>query len=361
MNDKMNLDENNLENQQAVLETEAGAESAAMEDMTMEEPAVSEDVTVEEPAASEDVTMEEAAASEDATMEEPAVSEDAAVEEAAAPEEVSGADSPASEEASPEESETEEVSAGHPDPAVEASGPQSEEGEGSPEDDLSFDASDLIENPSTRLPICLCLDVSGSMVGEAIQELNEGVKVFFEALKEDEVALYAADLSIVTFDSQVKVIQEFSSLADAEESPVFEVGDMTYMGEAVNTVLDLLEKRKEEYQANGVDYYQPWLVLMTDGSPNGDEAKLGTAISRTTELIKNRKLTTFPIGIGEFADLASLEKFSPNRKPLRLQGLKFKEFFSWLSQSVAVTSQSMPGTSVPLDVEGLKGWADLSA
>lgn len=136
---------------------------------------------------------------------------------------------------------------------------------------------------------------------------------------------------------------------------------MTHMGEAVNLALDSLEKRKTEYQENGLDYYQPWLVLMTDGSPNGDALILDEAISRTAKLIHDRKLTTFPIGIGEHADLGALGKFSPTRSPLRLQGLKFKEFFSWLSQSVAATSQSMPGDSIPLDVEGLKGWADLSA
>ena len=223
-----------------------------------------------------------------------------------------------------------------------------------------FDASDLVENPSTRLPICLCLDVSGSMAGEAIEELNKGVEVFYEALKEDEVALYAADVSIITFDSKATLVQEFSSIAGSEAPPAFEAGGKTYMGEAVNIALDALESRKAEYQENGVDYYQPWLVLMTDGTPNGQLEELSKASDRTAKMIENRKLTVFPIGIGSRADLKSLEKFSPSRSPLRLQGFKFKEFFSWLSQSVAATSQSIPGESIPMDIKGLKGWADLS-
>ena len=223
-----------------------------------------------------------------------------------------------------------------------------------------FDASDLVENPSTRLPICLCIDVSGSMKGEALAELNKGVHVFFEALREDEVALYAADICIIAFNNEVNVVQEFSSIATHHSAPVFESSGQTYMGEAVNTALDALEQRKLEYRDNGVDYFQPWLVLMTDGTPNGALDQLSTAVARTTELVKNRKLTVFPIGIGQHADLGSLEKFSYGRMPLRLQGFKFKEFFSWLSQSMAATSQSMPGQKVPLDVEGLKGWADIA-
>lgn len=47
------------------------------------------------------------------------------------------------------------------------------------------------------------------------------------------------------------------------------------------------------------------------------------------------------------------------RSPLKLKGLKFREFFEWLSQSVSTTSQSIAGESISLDFEGIKGWAEL--
>ena len=134
---------------------------------------------------------------------------------------------------------------------------------------------------------------------------------------------------------------------------------MTPMGEAVNMALDLLDRRKNEYKDKGVDYYQPWLVLMTDGAPNGNSGELSRAIQRTVALVNSRKLTIFPIGIGTEADMDTLAQFSPNRAPLKLQGLKFREFFSWLSKSVSKTSQSTPGENVKLDVEGIKGWGEL--
>lgn len=76
-------------------------------------------------------------------------------------------------------------------------------------------------------------------------------------------------------------------------------------------------------------------------------------------MVNSRKLTVFPIGIGSYADMGTLAKFSPNRSPLKLQGLKFKEFFEWLSKSVSKTSQSTPGENIKLDVEGIKGWGEL--
>lgn len=43
---------------------------------------------------------------------------------------------------------------------------------------------DLVDNPSARVAVCLCLDVSGSMTNyNAIHELNEGIAQFYEAIK----------------------------------------------------------------------------------------------------------------------------------------------------------------------------------
>lgn len=226
--------------------------------------------------------------------------------------------------------------------------------------DLLLRQEDLVENPTARVPVCLCLDTSGSMDGQPIDELNEGVRLFYEAIKEDMIALYSAEIAIVTFGSGgAQCISDFSGLTLQPTPPTLTARGLTPMGEAVNIALDKLEERKREYRAAGVDYYQPWLVLMTDGGPNGDVGELNRAISRTCEMIENRKLTIFPIGIGPDADMNVLARFSPQRQPLRLQGLKFREFFAWLSQSVSKTSQSTPGESIPLNIEGIQGWGEL--
>ena len=219
---------------------------------------------------------------------------------------------------------------------------------------------DLINNPTARVPVCLCLDVSASMKGEPIRELNEGVRGFYRAIREDETAFHAAEICVVTFGGRgAECLSGFSGLSIQPNAPVLEASGRTPMGEAVHLGLDLLEQRKQEYKSRGVDYYQPWLVLMTDGAPNGDPDELRRAFARCTEMVRERKLTLFPIGIGEGADMETLARFSPDRSPLRLQGLKFLEFFQWLSQSVSQTSQSMPGEPVPLDLEGIKSWAEL--
>lgn len=214
---------------------------------------------------------------------------------------------------------------------------------------------ELVENPTPRVPICLVLDVSGSMTGEPIEELQMGVRMFFDAIRQDEVAQYSAEIAIITFGGEVEKALDFYAI-NRQQIPKLCARGLTPMGGALDLALDLLEARKGEYSRAGVDYYQPWLVLMTDGEPTDS---IDNAALRISELVKSRKLTVFPIGIGDSANMDELAQLSPNRPPLKLKGLNFSEFFLWLSQSVSRVSQSIPGESVVLDIDGIKSWGQV--
>ncbi len=225
-------------------------------------------------------------------------------------------------------------------------------------DSMEIHKEDLLSNPTNRVPIGLCLDVSPSMTGKPVRELNQGVRLFFEALQQDRVARLSAEVALVTFATSSQVILDFQSLDRVESPPAVEIGgESTNLGAGVSLALDILEDRKNVYRKAGIDYFQPWLVLMTDGQPTTDE-HLRAAL-RTCELEGAGKLVVFPIGIGAGADMEVLAMFSQRRKPLKLKGLSFPQFFEWLSKSVVRVSQSRPGEKVQLDTEGIKGWAEI--
>lgn len=243
---------------------------------------------------------------------------------------------------------------------------------------------DLILNPSNRVPIVLCLDVSGSMdtieSGEyqdlgytttkdgqtfrvvsggrsRIGELNEGVKLFVEAIKQDPVASASVEMCIVTFSDQAAVLQDFQILGKAVPEDIAAGGGLTNLGAGVDLALDLLEARKLEYKRAGIVYFQPWLVLMTDGQPTTNAHV--AAGERARSLEQAGKLVVFPVAIGNGAELTTLGIFSGKRRPLRLKGVNFRDFFQWLSKSVSRVSQSRPGEKIELDAEGIKGWTEI--
>jgi len=213
---------------------------------------------------------------------------------------------------------------------------------------LKLHDSELANNPNTRIPICIALDVSGSMDGKKIDELNRGVNIFLKTIFEDEITRYSADIAILTFGGTVEKVLDFGAVEDIK-LPKFLARGGTPMGEAVLEALDMLEDRKKQYQKNAVTYWQPWLVLMTDGAAtDGEHAipnKVAMAAEKTCDLVKNKKLTLFSIII-EPGTSDELEKFCGKLAPL--DGVKFEEFFVWLSQSVSVVSESSPGTRLKL-------------
>ena len=230
-----------------------------------------------------------------------------------------------------------------------------------------FGNDDLVMNTASRLPVCLCLDTSGSMAkNDAIQMLNKGVEHFYEAIKSNEQAVLSCEIAVVTFASEVTVAEEYSSV-DTKATPSFKADGGTAMAHGVNKALDMLEERKLEYKRNGVDYYQPWLVLITDGKP-GDLDALPAAQERTRRLIADKKLVIFPIVVGNDDNEEKYHSIMQvvngfclenGRKSIHLKDLKFEEFFEWLGKSVSAVSMSQVGEKVKLDISTMDEWGEI--
>lgn len=214
-----------------------------------------------------------------------------------------------------------------------------------------------IEIPDTRVPVVIVSDASGSMMGEPMDEVNKGIKLFYDAIRNDRKTRNAAEICLISFNSEVEVVEKFANIRNQKMEHVLKAGGRTYLGEAVNTAVDLLLERKAWYKSRGIPYHQPWIVIYTDGVPNGSPEELERAIKRVKELETKGKLVVFCVGIGRLADMSTLQRFSDKRPPLKLQGLKFCEFFEWLSESIETTSHSMPGDKIPLG--SVRGWASI--
>lgn len=222
-------------------------------------------------------------------------------------------------------------------------------------------ADDLINNPSPRIPICLCIDVSRSMsYHNRIGLIKSGIMDLYQDLKNDFQLANSAEISIVTFGNSASVLEDFETVAE-KTLPLFKTGGNTVLGEGVNLSLDILEKRKEMYKQNGVDYYQPWLIIMTDGASYGEpKSTLEWAQHRSYRLQYAKKLVVIPISVGDSAKREELEKFTSQPQTVtKVEGTQFKAFFSFISKSVAQVVQSAGKAEIDLDLNNVLDWGEL--
>jgi len=215
---------------------------------------------------------------------------------------------------------------------------------------ISFETTEFADNPEPRCPCLLLLDVSGSMQGQPIVELNAGLTTFKDELAADTLAMKRVEVGIVTF-GPVQIALPFQGAASFYPPMLVAQGD-TPMGSAIKQGLDMIRQRKDEYKANGISYYRPWVFLITDGGPT-DEWQSAAAAVREGEASKS--FAFFAIGV-QGANMDTLQQISV-REPLRLDGLRFRDLFSWLSSSLRSVSQSTPGMEVPLQPP--QGWASV--
>lgn len=212
------------------------------------------------------------------------------------------------------------------------------------------DAVEFAENPEPRCPCVLLLDTSRSMQGERIQTLNAGLRTLRDDLIRDAVAARRVEVAIITFDSEVRVAQDFVTANDFTP-PELAAAGATHMAAGIGCALDKIAARKAEYRKTGVSYYRPWVFMITDGHPEGEtDAAVDSVSSRLRADEEARKVAFFAIAVGG-ADVRRLAQITV-RTPLELEGLDFHGLFLWLSASMQSVSKSQPGDKVALPPTG---------
>jgi len=217
---------------------------------------------------------------------------------------------------------------------------------------IPFGTNSFAENPEARCPSVLLLDISGSMSGAPIAELNSGLATYKDALAADALAAKRVEIAVVTFGGEVNIACDFTT-AEGFNPPTLNAGGNTPMGAALLQGLSMVRQRKDTYKANGISYYRPWLFLITDGGPT-DAWK--EAASQVKQGEQSKAFSFFAVGV-EGANFDTLKEIAA-RAPLHLKGLRFQDLFKWLSSSQSAVFRSSPGETVPLqDPTGPQGWA----
>ena len=165
-----------------------------------------------------------------------------------------------------------------------------------------------------------------------IAALNAGLQTFRDDLLQDNLASKRLEVEIVAFDTTVRIEHQFTTV-EHFQPPTLTAQGLTYTASGINKALDLLQERKRMYKDSGSSYYRPWVFMITDGAPYGEERYVLTqAAQRIKKEESNKRVAFFAVGV-EGADIQALQELSV-RSPIKLKGLNFLEMFVWLSKSM---------------------------
>ncbi len=188
-----------------------------------------------------------------------------------------------------------------------------------------------------RLPVYFVVDVSESMVGEPIKQVEEGMRQIVQELRTDPYALETAFVSIIAFAGKAKSLSPLTELYKFYP-PVFPIGGGTSLGAALDFLMDDIEhnvvKTTEEMKGD----WKPIIFLFTDGTPTDNPS---AAIAKWKQKY-SRKANLVAISIGDNADTHVLGQITDN--VLRLNETdetSFKAFFKWVTASIKATSVSV--------------------
>lgn len=190
-----------------------------------------------------------------------------------------------------------------------------------------------------KLPIYLLLDTSGSMHGEPIEAVKNGVDMLVSTLLSDPYALETAYLSVITFDSAAQQLVQLTELPKFQ-APQLQAAGCTALGGALALLAQRIDTEVTTTTAEQKGDWRPLVFIMTDGKPT-DDLQFGL------EQFRQRKTgTVVACAAGQGADTATLQQITPNVVQLATaDSSTIKAFFKWVSASISTSSKAVENTA----------------
>lgn len=206
----------------------------------------------------------------------------------------------------------------------------------------TFDPAKYTAPTAKPLPVVLLLDVSGSMAGAKIQNLNGAIKDMLETFRGTENSETEIHVAIITFGAEVKLNQALASAGEIKWHDLSASG-----GTPLGTAFKMAKAMIEDKDVVPSRAYRPTVVLVSDGRPNDSwEDPLQAFISDG----RSAKCDRMAMAIGADADEVVLGKFieGTNNSLFYAENAdQLPDFFKFVTMSVTMRAKSQTPNVVP--------------
>ncbi len=183
-----------------------------------------------------------------------------------------------------------------------------------------------------RLPVYLLLDTSGSMSGEPIEAVKNGVQIMISSLRQNPQAIETAFISVITFDSVAQQIIPLTDLASFQMVDIKASG-VTALGDGLKLIASKIDSEVAKTTTEQKGDWKPLVFIMTDGIPT-DNWQVGLA-----EFKKRKTGFTVACAAGSGVDTSILKQITENVVSLdTADSATIGKFFLWVTASIGVSS-----------------------
>lgn len=188
-----------------------------------------------------------------------------------------------------------------------------------------------------RLPIYFLIDVSESMVGDPIRQVEDGMATIIKSIKTDPYAIETVWISIIVFAGQAKTLVSLQEVVSFYP-PRFPIGGGTSLSNGLGHLMFELRKNIVKTTTEQKGDWKPIVFLFTDGVPTDDSKN---AIDEWKQNWK-QAANMVAISFGENTDTSLLGELTENVLQFNnATSEDYQKFFKWVTDSIKTNSISV--------------------
>lgn len=202
-----------------------------------------------------------------------------------------------------------------------------------------------------RLPIYFLIDVSESMVGDPVQQVEEGLAQIIQALKTDPYAIETVWVSIIVFAGQARTLVPLQEIINFYP-PRFPIGGGTSLSKGLGHLMYELRRNivKTTYEQKG--HWKPIVFLFTDGVPTDDTRQVIQEWKDNWQRTANMVAVSF----GTETDTQVLRELTDNVLLFKNTDVAaYKQFFKWVTDSIKTSSEKIDSNASGMELSTLDG------